>query len=469
MLVRTMVSGSSEQMGKVYGYQPDRNQLADIMSEALTYRTISRGRSKPVSAEALLAFHDFLQRSFPLVHRHLRWERVNKYSLLYTWEGSSKDKKPVILLGHMDVVPIIPGTEDEWKHSPFAGHVIDGYVWGRGALDNKVNVIGILQATEDMLSAGIRPERTIYFGFGHDEEQGGVQGAKQIARLLESRGVEAEFLIDEGGLITSGLIPGIEVPMAIISPAEKGFLNLKLRTRGKGGHSSMPPDQTSIGVLAAAIAKLEANQFPRDFTHTKSFFEATADELPFFRRFVMKNLWLLAPLVMAGMENNIQAQAGMRTTIAATVIDGGVKPNVLPIKAEAVVNFRILPGETPEGVRQRVIDVIKDDRISVDYHDGIEAGLAPSPVSPTEGFAWEQILAAIRDTAAPERILVTPRLLVAATDTRHYRSLTPNHYRFVYMRVAPEDLSSIHGTNERISLTALADAVRFYHRLMSDL
>ncbi len=469
ILIRTFSPTTSEATGTGFDFAPDEARVTSLMSDAVKYKTISFGRDKPTSSKELIAFHHFLADKFPLVHRSLKREVVNKYSLLYTWQGSTPQEKPVLLLGHLDVVPVIPGTEGDWKQPPYAGVVADGYIWGRGTLDNKVNIIGILEAAENMLRAGVQPQRTIYFAFGHDEEQGGIDGALEMSKLLESRGVEAEFLIDEGGLVTSGVVPGVDVPLAIIAPAEKGIVTLELKARGAGGHSSVPPKQSSIGILAAAIANLEANQFPRDFSHTQQFLESVADEMGLVNRMVMKNLWLFKPVVMASLANDAQAQAGMRTTTAATVISGGIKANVLPIDATAKVNFRILPGETPDTVRQRVIDVIDDARVSVDFDTSGQRGMGPSPVSPTEGYGWDQITSAIRDTAAPERIVITPRLLVAATDTRHYRNLTSNHYRFTYMALPVGDLGTIHGTNERIGVKTLNDTVRFFHRLMSGL
>jgi carboxypeptidase PM20D1 len=469
ILIRTFAPTTSEATGTGFDFAPDEARVTSLMSDAVKYKTISFGRDKPTSSKELIAFHQFLADKFPLVHLSLKREVVNKYSLLYTWQGSTPQEKPVLLLGHLDVVPVIPGTEGDWKQPPYAGVVADGYIWGRGTLDNKVNIIGILEAAENMLRAGVQPQRTIYFAFGHDEEQGGIDGALEMSKLLESRGVEAEFLIDEGGLVTSGVVPGVDVPLAIIAPAEKGIVTLELKARGAGGHSSVPPKQSSIGILAAAIANLEANQFPRDFSHTQKFLESVADEMGLVNRMVMKNLWLFKPVVMASLANDAQAQAGMRTTTAATVISGGIKANVLPIDATAKVNFRILPGETPDTVRQRVIDVIDDARVSVDFDTSGQRGMGPSPVSPTEGYGWDQITSAIRDTAAPERIVITPRLLVAATDTRHYRNLTSNHYRFTYMALPVGDLGTIHGTNERIGVKTLNDTVRFFHRLMSGL
>jgi len=468
LLLNTFRMGTPQTVGTPFAFQPDSDKLTRQMREAIRLTTISYGRDKPVSADALLAMHAFLEENFPLVHETLTREVIGGYSLLYTWPGKT-DEKAVIFLGHLDVVPVIPGTEADWHQPPFSGNIADGYIWGRGSIDNKVNVIGLLAAAEYMLAAGLTPERTIYFAFGHDEEQGGLDGARAMAAVLESRNVQAAFLVDEGGLISRGALPGLDVPMAVIAPAEKGIVTLELSVTGAGGHSSMPPLQTSIGVLAQAIARLEAEQFPRDFSHTQDFLEAVADELPFISRVMMKNLWLFKPFVLASLKDDRQGNAGMRTTTAVTMIEGGVKANVLPITAEAKVNFRILPGETPETVKARVEQVIDDHRVAVHYDSSGQKGMAPSPISPLEGFGWEQLTGAIRDTAAPQRLVIAPRLLVAATDTRHYRALTPNHYRFTYVEMDIEDLAGIHGTNERISVSTLSDAVRFYYRMMSRL
>ena len=469
LLARTFMPTTAQVQGQAFRFSPDAEKTAKIMSAAVRYKTISFGRDKPVSAAPLLAFHRFLEKTFPLVHANLKREVISDYSLLYTWPGSRASLKPVILLGHLDVVPIVPGTQADWVHPPFSGKIADGYVWGRGTLDNKINIIGILSAAEYMLERGLAPQRSLYFAFGHDEEQGGLDGARAMAALLEERNVSAEFLIDEGGLIAQSFMPGLRKPVAVIAPAEKGIVTLHLSSRGKGGHSSMPPPQSSIGVLAAALARLEANQFPTDFSHTRAFLEAVADEMPFANRIIMKNLWLFQPLVMASFASDNQAQASMRTTTAVTMIDGGIKANVLPIETTAKVNFRILPGETPETVKQRVVKIINDPRVRVDYDGTGQRGMAPSPVSPIEGFGWDYLTSTIRDTAAPEDIIVAPRLLVAATDTRHYRKITPNHYRFTYMRLPMSDVAGIHGTNERISVATLANSVRFYFRLMSGL
>ena len=193
ILIRTFSPTTSEATGTGFDFAPDEARVTSLMSDAVKYKTISFGRDKPTSSKELIAFHQFLADKFPLVHRSLKREVVNKYSLLYTWQGSTPQEKPVLLLGHLDVVPVIPGTEGDWKQPPYAGVVADGYIWGRGTLDNKVNIIGILEAAENMLRAGVQPQRTIYFAFGHDEEQGGIDGALEMSKLLESRVLRPSF------------------------------------------------------------------------------------------------------------------------------------------------------------------------------------------------------------------------------------------------------------------------------------
>lgn len=465
LVLRTFSPSNEVRAGTPYAYQPDSKTLAQRMSRAVSYETISFGRSKSTSTKALLAFHAFLKKSFPRVYRTLQVETVNRYSLLYYWKGtpSRPALKPVILLGHLDVVPISPGTEKEWQHPPFKGAIKEGAIWGRGTLDNKNNIIGILTAVEDMLKAGITPSRDVYLAFGHDEEQGGVQGAGEISKVLESRGVRCEFLLDEGGVIFTDLLPDSEKIVAAISTAEKGSVTLSLTARGRGGHSSTPPPQSAIGILSAALVALEAAPFPQDFSHIERFFLALSDHMPWLERFFVKNMWLFRPLVIGG-DDYIQATT--RTTTAVTIVAGGVKSNVLPIEAAATVNFRILPGETATTVRARVIKTIDDKRIRVAFKGAFGN---PSPVAPTEGYGWDKLTAAISDTLAGEQVIVVPQLLVAATDTRHYRNLCTAHYRYNAIRLKRADLALIHGTNEHITIKNLDNTARFFHRLLSGL
>ena len=199
----------------------DEDAAAERLAEAVRFRTISSSPDAPVSKSALLGLRQFLADNYPNVHGILKREIVNEYSLLYTWQGNEPDLKPILLAAHMDVVPVEPGTEADWIHPPFASIVADGFIWGRGTMDMKASLMGIMEAAEYLLGRGFTPQRTIYLAFGHDEEIGGSNGAAKIAALLSERGVRLEFTLDEGLVITHGIVPGVTRPAALIGVAEK--------------------------------------------------------------------------------------------------------------------------------------------------------------------------------------------------------------------------------------------------------
>jgi carboxypeptidase PM20D1 len=331
-------------------------------------------------------------------------------------------------------------------------------------MDDKSSVIGILEATERLLSEGFQPRRTVYLAFGHDEEVGGPNGAAKIAEVLAARGVDSfAFVLDEGGAIAEDMIPGVDGPVAIIGVAEKGFLSLELLVEGEGGHSSMPPDHTNIGILAAALTKLEDNQFPARLDGaTEQMFQYLAPEMSLLRRVVFANLWLLRPVVARLMVSEQSGAAMVRTTTAATMIDGGVKDNVLPIDARAVVNFRIMPGETVESVTARVRDVIADDRVQL----RMLANQDPSPVSDVGSEAFRLLGRTIRQVVADPKLKVAPYLVVGGTDAKYYSGRSSNVFRFLAFRASGEDLERVHGTNERLSLENLDLNVTYFYQLL---
>src|SRR5437667_5196232 len=236
--------------------------VAGRLAAALRLRTVSNQDPANLPRDEFLALHRQLEAAFPLVHRTLRRESVADLSLLYTWAGSEPGLPPLLLLSHLDVVPVDPATASSWTHAPFAGEIAEGYVWGRGALDDKVGVVGLLEATERLLAAGFRPRRTVCLAFGHDEEVGGGRGATSIARLLADRKVAPEFVLDEGLAVTEDIVGGISAPVALIGIAEKGYLSVELVVESEGGHSSTPPRETAVGILAAAIHALEHHPAP---------------------------------------------------------------------------------------------------------------------------------------------------------------------------------------------------------------
>lgn len=442
----------------------DTSALATRFAQAVTYPTISNQDRSDIDHAAFLGLHDHFAASYPLVHEQLALEKVNGLSLLYTWQGRSPTLAPVLLMGHQDVVPVIPGTEDDWLHPPFGGVIEDGVVWGRGAIDDKSSVVAILEAVELLLAAGFQPERTVYLAFGHDEEVGGPEGAGRIAQLFEERGVGPfAFVLDEGGVIADGILPGVEGRVAIIGIAEKGFISLELKVEGDGGHSSAPPEHTNIGVLAAAIGRLENDQFPPRLDGASlEMFRYLTPELPFLGKVVFANLWLFKPLVVRLMLGDPMTAAMVRTTTAATIFNGGVKDNVLPIDATAVVNFRILPGDTKATLMGRVHEVIDDDRVQV---RDVSSSSDPSAVSSPDGPGFALLGKTLRQVVGGD-VLVAPYLVVGGTDAKYYSGKSPAVFRFLPIVIGADGLKLAHGTNERVDLDSLATAVRFMHQFI---
>jgi carboxypeptidase PM20D1 len=441
----------------------DERAAAARLSEVLKLRTISHQEAQDFDGAPFLALHAYLERTYPRVHRGLAREVVSDYSLLYRWPGSDPALAPILLMSHLDVVPVEPGTESAWTYPPFAGVIAEGYVWGRGALDNKASTTAPLEAIEALLAEGFAPRRTVYLGFGHDEEIGGRQGAASIGALLRERGVRLAYTVDEGMAILEGALPGIEAPVALIGVAEKGYVSLRLTAHGRGGHSSTPPPGTTIGSLSRAVAALEANPMPAGLDGVGgAALDFLAPEMSFGPRLLVANRWLTGGLIASQIEASPGSSAMLRTTTAPTIIRGGIKENVLPSEAWAVVNFRILPGDTVEDVLAHARAVIDDPAVSVE-RTGL-ADVNPSPVSSSDGEGFDAISRSVREVVPG--VLVAPGLVLAGTDTRHYLDIAENGYRFIPWRVRPEDIARVHGTDERIGVANYADVIRYYGQLI---
>ena len=253
VLERTFTFRSRQPAAAPVAVEPlDTAALAQRLAGALRFKTVSYQDSTQFDAREFTGFQAYLRATFPRVHAALKLEKVNGYGLLYEWTGSDPNLPPIILLAHQDVVPVEPGTESRWTEPPFEGRIAGGYVWGRGALDDKGSLVGTLEAVEHIIAADAKPRRTVYLAFGYDEEVGGRRGAAHIAELLASRNVHPEFVLDEGGALTTGMVAGISAPVALVGIAEKGYVTVALTAQAEGGHSSMPPDETAVGMLAWA-------------------------------------------------------------------------------------------------------------------------------------------------------------------------------------------------------------------------
>jgi carboxypeptidase PM20D1 len=438
---------------------------AERLANAIRIATISAEDEGAFDAAAFADLHAYLQRAFPRVHSDLQRETVAKHSLLYTWPGSDPTLKAILLVGHMDVVPVEPGTEDEWQQEPFGGRISNGYIWGRGAIDNKSAVLGTLEAVEMLLADGFRPTRTVYLAYGHDEEVGGTNGARAIATLLEGRGVALEMVLDEGGVIGDGVLPGITAPVALVGIAEKGFVTVELSARVPGGHSSLPPRQGAVGIVSAAIAKLDENPMPARLEGpTQELFNRIGPLFPMTQRAAFANLWLTRPLVTGQLENRPATNAMVRTTTAPTIFQAGTKDNVLPSYAKAAINFRILPGDSIATVVEHVKRVIRDDRVDVIVGGRFSA--EPSGVSSTTSAAFLSVERSIR-SVTPD-VVVAPYLVVVVTDARHYSRLSSNIFRFLPLRLTSPDLERMHGVNERIGVAEYERAIRTYRQIIVD-
>jgi carboxypeptidase PM20D1 len=436
---------------------------ASRLSEAIRIQTISALPDEAVRKARFQAFQAFLEKAYPLVHAALTVEKLNEFGLLYAWKGKNPGLKPILLLSHQDVVPVEEGTEADWTYPPFSGAIEEGFIWGRGAWDDKSTLLASLEALEKMLSEGRQPERTLMLAFGHDEEVGGRQGAGEIAKYLENQGVQFEFVLDEGGVIGKGLVPGVAQPVALIGTAEKGYLTLELSAEGPGGHSSMPPSITAIGRLARAIDRLQSKPFPARLTEpVRGMLDSLGPHMPWQKRLVLANLWLFEPLVVSQMAAGHSTQAHVRTTTAPTILDAGVKENVLPQSASATINFRLLPGETRESAIETVKRAIGDERVAV--RETGQIGAEPSAVSSRESYGFKALLTAIRQTNGD--VLVSPALLFGATDSRYYAGVTESIFRYTPIRIGKGDVKRIHGTNERIAVPDYENAIRFYYQLL---
>jgi len=424
------------------------------MQKAIRIATISYESEDEFDGTPFLEFHKFLAEAYPLANSLLKPEVINNYSLLYTWQGSEPTAKPIILMAHIDVVPVDGPTRKDWRKEPFSGDIFDEIIWGRGSMDDKASLIGTMEAVEQLLSEGFLPSRTIYLAFGHDEEIGGNEGAGYLAQTLKERKVKAEFVLDEGGFIIKNMIPGITRPIAMIATAEKGFLTLELTVTTGGGHSSMPTRENAIGTLATAIHDLENNQFEnRMIQTTEEFIDHLGPEMPFGMKLVFANKWLFGGMIMNGMKNH--------TTIAPTIINAGVKDNVLPTKAVAKINLRILPGETSTGVINHVIAAIDNERVVVKATTINE----PSAITDSDTDIYRAIAKTIVEVIPGT--IVAPGLTPGGTDTKHYKEVADYIYRFspIMFEIGKP---GPHGINENLPLSDYRNSINFYYRFIKN-
>lgn len=401
--------------------------------------------------------------TFPRCRKELHQTVIDGFSLLYKWRGRDTALAPIVLLAHLDVVPVEATALADWTQPPYSGKVADGFLWGRGTLDDKVSAFGILEAAEMLLKQGFQPKQTIYLAFGHDEEVGGEKGAMAIVRYLDSvEQVRHATVLDEGMVVLENALPGLKPPLALVGIAEKGYATLQLKVKSTGGHSSMPPEHTAIGLLSEAIVALEKHPCAARFTlPVKQLFDYAGPEMDFPLNAVMANRWLTEPLLKWQLLKKAQTAALLRTTTAPTMCQAGIKDNVLAHEAIAIINFRIIPGETVDSVLAHVKRTLRGIDVEVSLK-GIPNN--PTAVTPTNTAAFERLGGIIRGIF--KNAVVAPALVLGATDSRHYAAIADNTFRFLPILLTNDDLGRIHGVDERISLENYHRSIVFYYNLL---
>jgi carboxypeptidase PM20D1 len=441
----------------------DENALKHL-SEAIRFETVSYddGHRDTTAFDKLLSYVDS---TYPLVQKNLELTSINHFTRVYKWKGKDAAQKPVLLYAHYDVVPVEEVNRSDWKREPFGGEVAEGYLWGRGAIDDKVSVIGILEAAEKLLAADFVPARDVYFVFGHDEEIGGNDGAAFAAKYLEEQKVQTEFHLDEGGLVSNGIVPNMQKPVVLIGTAEKGYMTLELTAKLKGGHSSKPAKETSIQVLSTAIEKLRNHPFPKtSAVAVRDFITYVGPEMPQPLKTVFANAWLFKPVILSVYEKSAEGNAMIRTTMVPTVFNAGVKENLIPGSASVKINCRILTDETAKSVVERIKKIIDDPRIEVKEMDNT---FEPSKTTPTASSGFK-LLQKISAEIYPDAV-VTPFLDIGSTDSKHFDKLGGDVLRFLPVQMDAEILGTFHGVNERVKTEHYMQTIEFYKLLLMNL
>ncbi len=431
---------------------------AERLARMVRVKTVSsRGGSHDEAA--FREFRALLPELYPTVHRHLAISReeIGPSGLLYRWKGKSSDK-PTVLMSHYDVVP---ADEAAWSKPPFAGIIENDVLWGRGTLDTKATLCGIMEAAEALLKQDYIPANDIYFAFSGDEEIMGPS-APAIVKELARRGVKPSLVLDEGGAVVGNIFPGVNRPSALIGVAEKGLMDVRLTVKSAGGHASAPPRQTPVGILAKAVTRIEAKPFPGRLSEPAArMFDTLGRHSGFTYRLIFANLWCFFPLLNAlCKKRGGELNALVRTTCAFTTMSASKAQNVLPPSASVGANLRLIGSDTPDAAVARLKRTARDERISFEKL----YGMPPSPVSPSSGEAWERIKRAVQQTW-PEA-LVSPYLMLACSDSRHYPAISDHVYRFSAMALTKEERESIHGNDECIPVIKIERTAQFYMRLL---
>lgn len=440
----------------------DADRVAIRLTKALQIPTVSFDEQSQINHQPFLDFHQFLVANYPLVHQHMKRTIINQFSLVYSWSGSESTLDPILLLGHMDVVPADTSNTSDWKYDPFGGVRSEGCIWGRGALDDKGSVLAQFEALEMLMQEGFAPRRSVYFAIGHDEEIGGQAGAQMIAETFKAQQLRFFLVLDEGSVVTSDSISDIGCPVALIGVTEKGFANYHLKISGPGGHSAIPPQNNVINQLSEAIAKIGNSPMRGRFEGVSAtMFRVLSPHMSLFKRIVFANLWIFKGVVKRTLLKNEITAALLKTTQVVTLIHGGQKENIIPREVCANVNCRIHPYDSLAAVKKHLTAVVNNPDVEIDL---IGHYSEPSQVSPIGNEPYLLLQKTILQIF-PQSI-VAPTVVLGATDSRYYDSLSRSVLRFLPLVLAKNDFKMFHGTDERVAEVAHQQAIMFYYQLI---
>ena len=436
---------------------PDAALAAEHLAEMIRIRTVSFADKAQEDPEPFEEFPRLLARLYPNVHSACACERPGPRSLLFRWPGKAPGD-PTVLMAHYDVVP---ADEDAWEKPPFAGIIEGGVLWGRGTLDTKGTLLGVMEAAEAMIARGFVPEHDIYLAFAGDEEIAGT-GAPTTVKLLKARGIHAALVVDEGGAVVENVFPGVSRPCALVGIGEKGSVNFEFSLASKGGHASAPPAHTLVGRLARAVTRVEGKPFPARMTKaTAELFDTLGRHSTFVYRMIFANLWLFGDVLDSiCRKSGGELNALMRTTVAFTQAKGSAGRNVIPPEAAFISNLRLNPEDTMDSALAYLKETINDPAVEITKLEGMN----PSRISETNCPAWDKVASAVAGTW--KGCLVSPYLMVQCSDSRHYGRISDHVYRFSAMDLTAEERGTLHGNNERIRVETVGRAVKFYVRLM---
>jgi carboxypeptidase PM20D1 len=431
--------------------------------ELLRIPTVSHADEAQIDWAAFDRFQDALERLYPALHQSLEREVVDGHSLLFRWRGAEASD-PLVLMAHIDVVPVV---ESEWAHAPFAADLVgegaDAEIHARGAIDDKGALVAIAEAVEQLVADGFTPARDVYLAFGHNEETAGG-GAQAIVEVLKGRGIRPALVLDEGGAVVDGVIPGVTVPTAMVGVAERGVMTLLLTARDSGGHASTPPATPATARLARAIDRLHRNPSPpRLAPPVRAMLSTVAPHAPQPLRSVLRSLAVTGPLVAVVLSRlGPEMNAIVRTTAVATELSGAPGENVLATTARASINIRLLTGDTVAGAAERARRVIADPEVEIEVRHGSD----PSPVSPWRGEAWRRLATTVRDTLG-EDVVTTPYLQLGASDSRWFTAISDHVYRFTPFHLTRSERDALHAHDERIRVDVWLRGIGFYRELIA--